>query len=105
MGRRLLKLGLMTDIDAPAFAAYCIAWGRWTEAEEKLRTLGAIVKAPSGYPIQNPYLAVENKAIEQMKVFLTEFGMTPSSRSRVIVSDEEAGDTTEEFLFGDRRRA
>ena len=32
----------------------------------------------SAYPMQNPYLAIANTAIKQMKAFLVEFGMTPS---------------------------
>ena len=36
--------------------------------------------------MQSPYLAVANKAMEQIKAMLTEFGMSPSSRSRVTVA-------------------
>lgn len=105
-GKRLLRSGLISDLDTAAFAAYCQAWARWVEAEDKLRATGAVIKAPSGYPIQNPYLAIANKAIEQMKSFLTEFGMTPSSRSRVGRTGEpgayEDQDPAEEF-FGKPR--
>lgn len=47
---------------------------------------GTVVKSPSGYPIQSPYLAIANKAHEQMTKLLAEFGMTPSSRSRCMVA-------------------
>jgi phage terminase small subunit len=33
-------------------------------------------------------LSIANKAIEQMKAFLIEFGMTPSSRSRIGVKGD-----------------
>jgi P27 family predicted phage terminase small subunit len=42
-----------------------------------------LVKSPSGYAIQNPWLSIANKAFDQMMKLMTEFGMTPSSRSRV----------------------
>jgi P27 family predicted phage terminase small subunit len=79
----LEALGLVTRPDRAALAAYCQAWGRWVEAEENLRKFGVIVKSPNGYPMQSPFLAIANKAMEQMRQFLTEFGMTPASRSRV----------------------
>lgn len=81
----LSKLGLLTEVDGTALAIYCQAYSTWVEAVERIQKTGMIVKAPSGYPIQNPYLAIANKAVEQMNRFLTEFGMTPSSRSRIVV--------------------
>jgi P27 family predicted phage terminase small subunit len=92
MARKLYDLGLLTEIDRTALALYCQAWARWVEAEEEVRKLGAIVKSPSGYPIQNPYLAVANRAMRDLRAMLTEFGMTPSSRSRVSVEQAEEGD-------------
>ena len=70
---------------------YCQAWGRWLEAEGALRKYGVMVKSPNGLPMQSPYLAVANKAMEQMRSLLSEFGMSPASRTRVRVEpvDEE----------------
>ena len=83
----LHRLGLLSQIDRAALAAYCQAYGRWVEAEQSITKLGLVVKAPgSGYPIQNPYLPIANKALEHMRHFLTEFGMTPASRSRITAS-------------------
>ena len=83
LGRQLAALGLMSSIDRGALAMYCQAWGRWVEAEEALKKYGMMVKSPSGFPMQSPYLAIANKAMEQMRALLTEFGMSPSSRTRV----------------------
>lgn len=100
--RELSAVGIVTQLDRAALTAYVTAWQRWIEAEEQLRKLGPIVKAPSGFPIQNPYLAVANKAIEQVIKISAEFGLTPSSRSRV--SAAPAGKATggiESFLAQD----
>jgi P27 family predicted phage terminase small subunit len=85
MAPELYDIGLLTKIDIAALEAYCTAYARWIEAEDKIREGGMLVNAPSGYPIQTPYLSIANKAIDQIKAFLTEFGMTPSSRSRISV--------------------
>ena len=55
-------------------------------AEAKLDEFGIVVKTPSGYLQQSPYLSIANKAMEQMTRLLVEFGMSPASRSRVSAS-------------------
>jgi len=52
-------------------------------AQAKVRELGTVITAPSGYPIQNPYLSIANNAASMCKSLLEQYGMTPSSRSRV----------------------
>lgn len=97
-GELLTRLGMDSGFDRAALAAYCQAWGRWVEAEESLRKYGVVVKSPNGYPMQSPFLAIANKAIEQMKGFLIEFGMTPASRTRVRAERPGEPDPLEEFL-------
>ena len=81
---KLVRNGMLTEIDLSAFAKYCQAFGRYLNAESMVAKQGEVLIAPgSGFPIQNPYLAVSNKAQEQMHKAESEFGMTPSSRSRV----------------------
>lgn len=82
---QLERQGLMTELDVPAFIAYCQAWGRYVDAEEKAANR-EVVKTKTGYPIQNPYRAVANRALADCKAFWSDFGMTPSARSRVQVS-------------------
>jgi P27 family predicted phage terminase small subunit len=85
MGRRLLSYGLMSELDRGGLAIYCQAWARWVEAEGQLAKFGTVVVPPSGFPVQSPYLAIANKAMEQMTRILVEFGMSPSARSKVTV--------------------
>ena len=84
--KELGAIGILTRVDRAAIAAYCDAYGRWTKALMKLNEEGLLVKAPSGYPILNPCLSIINSALDQMRKFLTEFGMTPSSRTRINVA-------------------
>ncbi len=91
-GRMLLQLGVMTEADRTALALYCQAYGRWVEAEDALRRYGFMVKSPSGFPMQSPYLAVANKAMEQLRSLLSEFGLTPASRTKVQVWEPEEDD-------------
>ena len=100
----LADLGLLSRIDRAALANYCQAWGRWVQAEEALKRFGVMVKSPTGFPMQSPYLAVANKAMEQMRLLLGEFGMSPSARTRVhTVKPSAEADPVEEWLRGGKR--
>jgi|TARA_Y100000034_G_scaffold132026_1_gene194068 P27 family predicted phage terminase small subunit len=63
-------------------AKYCASFSRWRLAEKKLKG-GLIIKSPKGYEIQSPWLAISNKAREQMDRLAVEFGFTPVSHIRV----------------------
>ena len=102
-GRMLLRLGLVTEIDRSALALYCQAWGRWVEAEDALKRHGVMFRSPAGFPMPSPYLAVANKAMEQMRSMLSEFGMTPASRTRVHAIPEDEEDEFEALLRGRRQ--
>lgn len=96
----LYEAGLLTRVDRAALAAYCQAWAHWVEAEAKVRELGAVVKTQSGGLAQNPWLGVANRAMDEMRRFLVEFGMTPSSRARVKVEAQPAPDLAEVLFSG-----
>ena len=92
LGRLLVSMGVMTEADAGALALLCTSWARWIEAEEQLRRYGIVIKSPSGYPIQSPYLSIARQAMAEVRSLLSEFGLTPASRSRVSaapIEDEE----------------
>jgi P27 family predicted phage terminase small subunit len=48
-----------------------------------LQKYGAIMKSPTGLPIQSPYLAIANRQAETMMRIASEFGFTPASRGRL----------------------
>ena len=95
----LKNAGLLTLIDRAALAAYCQLWSRWSSAENNILTNGVIIPAPSGYPIVNPALSIANSSMKLMVKFLGEFGMSPSSRTRVAISGEqESGNSFDDLL-------
>ena len=77
------KLNLITALDRGALATYCGAFALWAEAMEQIQKFGTIMKSPTGYPIQSPYLAIANRQAEIMMRVASEFGFTPASRSRI----------------------
>ena len=107
----LKLLGVLTRVDGKALAAYCHCFARWFEAEKELEKLGIIVEEPIlGGPIndreivgyrykRNPAVSISNDALRLMRAYLVEFGMTPSSRTRIrIEKPDDDADPFEKFL-------
>ncbi len=92
-----LNLGILTNLDRGALAAYCQAYGRWVSAETALArmaekdavTHGLIIRTKAGNAIQNPLVGAANKAMADMVRYAAEFGLTPSSRTRVAAPDDD----------------
>lgn len=82
-GRKLLAVGLLADVDEAAFGAYCASYARWLEANALLAKTAMLIKDQYGQLRPNPLLRIVREAQEQFTRALTEFGMSPSSRTRV----------------------
>jgi P27 family predicted phage terminase small subunit len=81
-------LGIISNLDRGALAAYCQAYGRWVEAERKLKETPALLKLANGTVQANPWLAIANKQLELMQKFMSELGLSPVSRTRVQVKPQ-----------------
>ena len=102
----LYNLGILTELDRAALAAYCQAYGRWVQAERAFAEMaegspsgGMVVMTKNDNAIHNPLVGAANKAMADMMRYASEFGMTPSSRSR-IKSDGQAEEDPAESYFG-----
>lgn len=83
----LVGMGVISIVDRAVLAAYCQAYGRWVEAEEKLKETPVLFKTPSGYVQQSPWLNIANRQMELMGRYMAEIGLTPASRSRIAVAN------------------
>ena len=86
--KHLKDAKIMTNLDVPALMIYCEAYAQWKDATDKINDHGAIIRGQNG-PARSPYLMVAQKAFDQMKQMLTEFGMTPSSRTKISTNGED----------------
>lgn len=114
----LERYGLISKLDRAALALYCQAYARWVWAEEQMARAqdlaaskraeaeakgqaydggdGLTVMTPSGHMTYSPHWVIGNKAQQQVKEFLAQFGLSPSSRTSVSTSSVRQRD-----LFGD----
>ena len=79
----LVDAGIVSVLDTTALIAYCETYATWADAMAKLRRTGMILKNEKGVLYRNPLIRVANDAQDRMVKLLAEFGMTPSSRTRV----------------------
>lgn len=85
ISRQLAALGLLSEIDRAALAAYCETYADWITASLKVAEVGMVVKTQAGNAIENPFYSIKKRSMELMHKFLVEFGMTPASRTRIHV--------------------
>ena len=90
----LEKLGLLTVLDRAAFAVYCCIWSDFKMLSEIIEREGAVIEGHRGVPRKHPLLPALHQAMDGVRVWAQEFGMTPLSRTRlqVTVPPEEESD-------------
>lgn len=110
--RILVEMGVLSRADLVALEVYCTIYARWLAAQARLDQYGMVIghqpKLDSdGNVVQeawfepSPFLRIVDESVKQMRVYLSEFGMTPSSRGRVkAVKPPVSGDGIDEYLFG-----
>lgn len=76
-------MGILSPADRASLIALCEAWGRYVDLSEKYKQTGPLTKTSNGNIIQNPILGALNKAQSELRRWLVEFGLTPSSRSTI----------------------
>lgn len=101
-------LGLLTRIDMAALAAYCESWAMYKKAIQFIHKHGEVypIKDDKGqvkYLQQVPQVGIANKSLGNIKNFCTEFGMTPSSRSRMQVPGADDEDDETEAILNRRK--
>lgn len=99
-GKKLLALGVISELDPGAFAIYCQNYTDWLATIEKLNKTGMLLKRHDGDIYVNPLFKIAAELQAASMRALIEFGMTPSSRTRVKAIPRRQKDEAEEFLRG-----
>lgn len=103
----LVSTGVLTEVDLAAFTELCQNYAYYLITDRKILALGeqgvyAMQKTTTGYMQQHPLLSLRRQYYEQWRRGLSDFGLTPATRSR-LVTGESAGapeDPMERLLGG-----
>lgn len=90
------NMGILTKVDGNALARYCRLWQRWRRAEEFIEEHG------DQYPVKDkegnvlsfrlfPSARVASMLAVELRRLECEFGLTPSSRTRISEDASKAG--------------
>ena len=93
---------VLSEGDRASLVALCQQWSRYLEANRNVAGSGMVVRSPSGYPMPNPFIAIANKSLQMCVKLWAEFGLTPSSRTRVAAREDAPAD--DPFAEFDRPR-
>jgi len=83
----LLAMRMLTEADYIALGNLCQAYSTLIAAQKQLNKSGILYKTKSGYVQQSPLLGIITAQTTIVKNLLREFGLTPSSRTRVSVAE------------------
>lgn len=97
VGRVLERMRVMTDADLTALELLCLAYERMIAATEAARQEGLVIMGAK-QPIVNPNVTIAQRAANEIRLLLGEFGLTPSSRTRVAALPEEEIDPFAQYL-------
>lgn len=84
----LSDCGLLTSLDMAALSAYCSCYEHWVEAAKKVQELGPVITTPNGLTQTSPYVTQRNQALQLMKKFMVDLGLSPAARTRVTVIEK-----------------
>ena len=93
VGKMLTEHGVMTELDTDALALYCSTYALWKDADGRVTKMGIYYKQRStGLIVQNPWFKPSMKLAERLQKLFVEFGITPSSRTRIKIAKKEQDD-------------
>jgi P27 family predicted phage terminase small subunit len=89
MGKKLLSLGLITEVDEASFAIFCSAYADLQKAEKDAQTEELTYESDKGNTLPNPFFYLLYKLRAQVYKYGAIFGMSPSDRSGISVQTRD----------------
>ena len=87
----LVDRGHLTDADLGTLAAYADAVGQLIESTRLINRQGMVIETDKG-PRKHPAISIQINARNQVRQLAAELGLTPVSRSRPAIREDNADD-------------
>lgn len=91
----LVERRILTDADLGCLENYCVQIGIAREAERIIAREGMIIVTRLGEPKRHPATTILAQAVVLARQLASELGLTPVSRSRPAVRDDDSDDLLE----------
>lgn len=89
----LVERRILTESDLGTLETYCLMIGTVRQMERKLRKEGYTYVDAKGSIKRNPAAAIYADAINKARLLACEMGLTPVSRGRPTVTDDDDEDS------------
>ena len=101
----LAKMKCISEADLAMLAAYCFEWGLYVALARKVKVENLTTVTDKGNEMLSPLLNARNRALKNFKEIATEFGLSPSSRTRVATNPSEEPDNPFVAMFNRKSNA
>lgn len=91
VAHKLAKVRVLTELDLDALEIYCREWVNLHEAIDDVSRRGKLLQMPRGGVMWNPSWTQLKHSQSVCRSLMSEFGMTPSTRTGLIASADETG--------------
>ena len=87
----LIERKILTEADMGSVENYCVAIGQVREMQAMISKEGPVVTTTRG-PRAHPAVKIQSDAMTRARLLAAELGLTPVSRSRPSIRDDDAKD-------------
>jgi P27 family predicted phage terminase small subunit len=88
---QLHRAGILATIDSDLVESYCVTYSLYRKALASVQAEGATVTKGNGDVMRNPACIELSGCMARMAKLMTELGLTPSARSRIIAAPKDDG--------------
>ena len=99
LGKRLFALGILTSIDGDLFAAWCQEFSFWQDALQRLKKLTPTKGSKYSQTHRSLIKAARNAEVAMNRLG-SEYGISPSSRTRIHATPTDPDDEKDKGVFG-----
>jgi len=104
--RLLRDQGILEKTDLGSLEACCSSYDDMVECQLAIKKLGGIVAYTTGKSSQEvPLLSAKNKAMDNYKKYMTEFGLSPASRAKLGIERKPEKNEIEKFMERVKKKA
>lgn len=89
----LVERKILTVADLASFENYCVAIGTVRDMERTLQAAGYTYVTEGGAIKRHPAVAIQSDAMTRARLLAAELGLTPVSRSRPAIRDDDDVDS------------
>lgn len=94
---RLSAVRVLTVNDGPALSSLAQSIADYEQATTQLAEMGKVIITERG-AVKNPWTTIQKQAQDAMQRGFADFGLTPSSRSKIVAAPAGKDDEEERFF-------